>query len=115
MLVRVKVRVARVGFCKKGKPVERRGRKISGLKGACPTTAGLPERRCGMVSPSNGNVVSLGDHPRAKARMTPQETASVLRGCRYLALDRLARALSTMLDRVEEDLFTLAEGAKDSD
>ena len=66
-----------------------------------------------MGSPTNGNVVALGDHPRAKARLTPQESASVLGGCRDLALDRLSKSLATMLDRVEDELFTLAEGATD--
>ena len=37
----------------------------------------------------------------------------MLRGCRDLALDRLAQALSSMLDRVEEELFALAESATD--
>ena len=68
-----------------------------------------------MGSSPNGNVVALGDHPRAKARLSPQETATVLGGCRDLALDRLAAALSSMLDRVEEELYTLAEGARDSE
>ena len=68
-----------------------------------------------MGSPSNGNVVSLGDHPRARVRLSPHETASVLRGCRDLALDRLTQALSGMLDRVEEELFMLAQGATDSE
>src|SRR5690606_28617694 len=52
-----------------------------------------------------------GDHPRARTRLTPQESASVLSGCRDLALDRMARALSGMLDRVEDELFELAEKA----
>jgi hypothetical protein len=69
-----------------------------------------------MGSPSSGNnVVSLGDHPRAKARLTPQESATVLGGCRDLALDRLSRSLTGMLDRVEEELFTLAASATDRD
>ena len=68
-----------------------------------------------MGSSPNGNVVALGDHPRAKARLSPQESATVLRGCRDLALDRLAAALASMLDRVEEELFTLAEGTRDTE
>ena len=67
-----------------------------------------------MGSPSSGNnVVSLGDHPRAKSRLTPQESASVLGGCRDLALERLSRSLAGLLDRVEEELFTLASSSTD--
>lgn len=65
-----------------------------------------------MAQP-NGNVVALGDHPRAKARLTPQESASLLSDCRDLALDRMAAALRGMLDRVEDELFELAEKATD--
>ena len=67
-----------------------------------------------MGSSPNGNVVALNDHPRARARLSPQESATVLRGCRDLALDRLAASLSSMLDRVEDELFTLAESTRDS-
>ena len=63
----------------------------------------------------NGNVVALGDHPRARMRLTPQESASVLKGCRELALERMANALSGMLDRVEDELFELAEKAAERD
>jgi hypothetical protein len=58
----------------------------------------------------NGNVVPLGAR---KARLSPQESASVLKGCRELALDRMASCLSGMLDRVEDELFELAEKAPD--
>jgi len=68
-----------------------------------------------MSQAANGKVVAIGDHPRAKARLSPQESASVLSGCRDLALDRMASALRGMLDRVEADLFDLAENAKDRD
>jgi hypothetical protein len=63
----------------------------------------------------NGNVVPLGSHPRARPRLTPQESASVLKGCRELALDRMTVALSGMLDRVEDELFELAEKTGDRD
>jgi uncharacterized protein DUF1631 len=62
-----------------------------------------------------GNVVPLGSHPRAKSRLTPQESASVLKGCRELALDRMAQVLSGMLDRVEDELFELADKAPERD
>ena len=68
-----------------------------------------------MAQKANGNVVPLGDHPRAKNRLTPRESADVLTGCRELALERMTRALSGMLDRVEDDLFELAEKSGDRD
>jgi len=66
-----------------------------------------------MAQTANGKVVPLGEHPRAKARLTSRESADVLTGCRELALDRMARSLASMLDRVEDDLFELAEKAAD--
>lgn len=66
-----------------------------------------------MANPLPTNVVSLDAHARARARLTPQESAGVLTGCRDLALGRVAQALAGMLDRVEDELFELAEGAKD--
>jgi len=63
----------------------------------------------------NGNVVPLGGHPKAKARLSPQESASVLKGCREMALERMTSALSGMLDRVEDELFELADKAPDRD
>ena len=68
-----------------------------------------------MAQTANGNVVPLGDHPRAKARLSPRESADVLTGCRELAVERMARSLAGMLDRVEDDLFELAEKAGDRD
>ena len=66
-----------------------------------------------MALSPKGNVVPLDDHPRAKARLSKKESADVLAGCRQLALDRIRGALSGMLDRVEDDLFELAEKAID--
>ncbi len=66
-----------------------------------------------MVKQATGNVVPLGDHPRARARLSPKESADVLSGCRELALERMARSLSGMLDRLEDDLFELADKAVD--
>ena len=64
---------------------------------------------------TNGNVVPLASHPRARPRLSPQESASVLKGCRELALDRMTRALSGMLDRVEDELFELANKTVERD
>jgi len=61
----------------------------------------------------SGNVLPLNEHVRARARLTREESAGVLRDCRDLALDRMATALSGMLDRVEDDLFELAEKTPD--
>lgn len=66
-----------------------------------------------MANASNGKVVSLGDHPRARSRLSPQESAGVLKDCRELALDRIAKSLSGTLDRIEDDLFELAEKSID--
>jgi len=66
-----------------------------------------------MAQSASGNVIPLGDHPRARARLSPKESADVLTGCRELAMERMARALSGMLDRVEDDLFDLADKAMD--
>ena len=66
-----------------------------------------------MASKPQHNVVSIGDHPRARARLSPQESAGVLSDCRDLATERMARSLGGMFDRVEDDLFALAEKAGD--
>ena len=66
-----------------------------------------------MAQATNGNVVPLGNHPRAQARLSARETADVLTGCRDLALERITLALSGMLDKVEDELFALAEKTTD--
>ena len=66
-----------------------------------------------MAQSANGKVIPMVDHPRARARLSPKESADVLTGCRELALQRIASALSGMLDRVEDDLFDLADKASD--
>jgi hypothetical protein len=68
-----------------------------------------------MANATNGKVVSLGDHPRARSRLTPQESAGVLKDCRELALQRIVGSLSGMLDHVEDDLFEMAEKSRDRD
>jgi Protein of unknown function (DUF1631) len=66
-----------------------------------------------MAQSPLGNVVPLGDHPRAKARLSRKESDDMLAGCRELARQRMVGALSGMLDRIEDDLFELAEKAVD--
>jgi hypothetical protein len=75
-----------------------------------------------MAQSPKGNVVPLVSikadgtgHPRAKSQLTRKETADVLADCRQLALTRMSSALSGMLDRVEDDLFELAEKSFDRD
>ncbi|MCW5592230.1 MAG: DUF1631 domain-containing protein [Burkholderiales bacterium] len=64
-------------------------------------------------TPHGNNVVSLDAHARARARLTPQECAAILAQCRELARTRLAAALGIALERAEEELFVLAEAARD--
>lgn len=64
---------------------------------------------------ANGNVLPLNEHPRARGRLTREESSGVLRDCRDLALDRIASALTGMLDQVDDELFALAEKAQDRD
>ena len=66
-----------------------------------------------MAQSPLGNVVPLGDHPRAKARLSRRESDEMLAACRDLARQRMGGALSGMLDRIEDDLFDLAEKATD--
>ena len=66
-----------------------------------------------MANASNGNVVPIGDHPRARTRLTPQESAGVLKDCRELALSRIVGSMAGMLDKIEDDLFELAEKSRD--
>ena len=68
-----------------------------------------------MAQAPNNNVVPLSAHPRAQERLSPRESADVLSGCRDLALERISVALSGMLDKVEDELFTLAEKTRDRD
>jgi hypothetical protein len=64
-----------------------------------------------MANSANGNVLPLGNHPRARSRLTSQESTELLAGCREMALSRMTVALATMLDRVEDDLFEMAEAS----
>ena len=65
-----------------------------------------------MAQGTNGKIVSL-DEQRARARLTRKESADTLASCRELALERIAAALAGMFDRVEDDLFELAEKTSD--
>src|SRR5206468_10847771 len=49
----------------------------------------------------------------ARGRPRREELADALSACRRLALERMGHALSGMLDRIEDELFELAEAAHD--
>lgn len=66
-----------------------------------------------MSKSSSSNVVPFSAAARERPRLTPRESAGVLRDCRELALDRMGRALAGMLDRVEDELLQLAAAAPD--
>jgi len=59
------------------------------------------------------NVVAMGDHLKAKGRLSRQQSAQVIADCRQLAIDRMSTALAGMLDRIEDDLFELAGKSTD--
>src|SRR5262249_1721884 len=58
-------------------------------KGHRPTAAGLPGRRCGMTQNPKGNVVAMGDHLKAKGRLSRQQSAQMISDCRSLAVERM--------------------------
>ena len=64
------------------------------------------------ASSSPNNVIALSDFD---ARRTPSgaEARRLLRECRDLAAETLARSLSSMMDKIEETLFELSEQAVD--
>jgi len=66
-----------------------------------------------MSQQSKGNVVAMGDHRSSRSRLSRQQSAQMVADCRHLAIERMAGALSGMLDRIEDDLFDLAEQAGD--
>ena len=66
-----------------------------------------------MGNSATGNVVALDAYARARANLPREQAADALSACRRMALERMADALSRMLDRIEDELFELAEGAHD--
>lgn len=60
-----------------------------------------------------GNVVAIGDHLKARGRLSRSQSAQVIADCRQLAIDRMSSALAGMLDRIEDDLLELAGKATD--
>src|SRR6185503_4376874 len=89
-----------------------RGDYIGNLRGL---DVAAPERWWAMANSAGGNVVALDEHLRARARIPREQAADALGACRKLALDRMGEALAHMLDRIEDELFELAEGARDRD
>jgi hypothetical protein len=66
------------------------------------------------MSPSaQEKVVPIGAYQRPRAKLSAQESAGILGDCRDRALKGITSALSVMLDRIEEDLFSLAENSRD--
>jgi hypothetical protein len=59
------------------------------------------------------NVVPIDASQRARVALTPHETAGLAAECRALAFERLVAALGRALERVEDELFALAEKTKD--
>lgn len=59
------------------------------------------------------NVVPIDASQRARVALSPHESAGLVAECRGLALERLAGALGVALERVEDELFALAEKTKD--
>jgi hypothetical protein len=66
-----------------------------------------------MATSANEKIISIGAYQRPRAKLSAQESAGVLTDCRDLALNSISSALSVMLDRIEEDLFSLAENSRD--
>jgi hypothetical protein len=66
-----------------------------------------------MTQNQKGNVVAMGDHLKAKGRISRQQSAQMISDCRSLAVERMSRSLAAMLDHIEDDLFDLAEKAAD--
>lgn len=65
------------------------------------------------MSDPYANVVPIDLSERVRAALSPQESAGIAAECRALALERLAGVLGASLERVEDELFALAERAKD--
>jgi hypothetical protein len=66
-----------------------------------------------MATSASEKIVPIGAYQRPRAKLSAQESAGVLSDCRDLALKSISGALSVMLDRIEEDLFSLAEHSRD--
>ncbi|PHV13332.1 DUF1631 domain-containing protein [Chitinimonas sp. BJB300] len=57
----------------------------------------------------------VADTTRQSAMKTQHESLAMLSSCRDLAADLLSKSLSTILDRIEESLFELADKSLDRD
>lgn len=69
-----------------------------------------------MSIASSDNVVSIRDFAQTpgRARVTP-DTAGVINDCRDLALKRICEVLANAFDRIEDELFEMAEKTADRD
>ncbi|MBV8466634.1 MAG: DUF1631 domain-containing protein [Burkholderiales bacterium] len=75
-------------------------------------SADKPER---IMQSSGAAGLRHGGVSANKAMTLQTETLNTLSSCRDLAADLLSKSLSTMLDKIEESLFELAEKALDRD
>jgi hypothetical protein len=66
-----------------------------------------------MTQVPKGNVVAMGDHLKAKGRLSRQQSSQMISDCRSLAVERMGKSLAAMLDHIEDDLFDLAEKSPD--
>jgi len=67
-----------------------------------------------MAANSN-RVVSLRHEDAGPKSMSKPESLAMLSTCRDLAADLLSKSLTAMLDKIEESLFNLADGAAERD
>lgn len=67
-----------------------------------------------MAANSN-RVVSLRHEDAGPKSMSKPESLAMLSTCRDLAADLLSKSLTAMLDKIEESLFNLADGATERD
>lgn len=73
-----------------------------------------------MVTPSIGNVISIGGGRAtapfgARHRTVKPESVGVLNDCRDIALKRIVELLASTFDKIEDELFDMAEKAGDRD
>lgn len=68
-----------------------------------------------MTNSAPVNVVSMTGYQKSRRPLSQSEAANVLDDCRDLALARLVQTVSSMLDKMDDDLGALAEKAQNLD
>jgi hypothetical protein len=66
-----------------------------------------------QAAPGNANVVSMEAFQKAKDQLSPQESKQILGETRDMVLQRLTASLTSSLDKIEDELFELAEKSTD--